>query len=82
MAFATESFARRAGWLGVTSTADEVDDFLDRLEQNVERLDVETQGVKRKEARRAEAATKRRDANLRRDLGDRDIPEGYEALFR
>ena len=41
-----------------------------------------TQGVKRKEARRAEAATKRRDANLRRDLGDRDIPEGYEALFR
>ena len=41
-----------------------------------------TQGVKRKDARRAEAATKRRDANLRRDLGDRDIPEGYEALFR
>ena len=41
-----------------------------------------TQGAKRKDARRAEAATKRRDANLRRDLGDRDIPEGYEALFR
>ena len=39
-------------------------------------------GAKSKAARRAEAATKRRDANLRRDLGDRDIPEGYEALFR
>ena len=40
-----------------------------------------SQGVKRKEARKAENRAKRRDVALRRDLGDAAIPEGFEALF-